>query len=150
MTIQSAVAYIFKLNPEYIRDDVSHYTQVVYYDDDGYDIWEDVIYLCTPEIQFLAKYLNLAFGEVHDAILAHERGHCLSRLMGNNLSEKEEESIAWDYAEQYFYEGSKDSFQLVKDLALSSYLNPEETAGYIAAMFEYFQARGLEHILIKD
>ena len=87
---------------------------------------------------------------MHDAVLAHERGHCLSRLMGNNLSEKEEESIAWNYAEQYFYEGSKDSFQLVKDLALSSYLNPEETAGYIAAMFEYFQARGLEHILIKD
>lgn len=148
METSKVIELAFSVEIEYVNFELSHYTQIEIYSEDGYPYWEPIIYICTAEVQCMANYLELPFKVVHDAVLAHERGHAMSALMGNDLEDLDEELIAWEYAEQYFFEGSKAAFESIKALALSSYEDPaEKAAGYIAAMFEYFKARNLEDIL---
>lgn len=132
---------------KYIDFNLSHYTQIEIYSEDGYPYWEPIIYICTAEVQCMAQYLELPFEVVHDAVLSHERGHAMSALMSNDLEDYDEELVAWEYAEQHFFGGSKDAFKSIKSLALSSYEDPEKAANYIAAMFHYFKARNLEDLL---
>lgn len=144
--IKSAI----NIEVEMTRESLSTFTYYEEYDDLGYPQWIPIIYVCTPEVQFHCKHLELRFKDALDVIISHERGHALSQLRGNNLSPIEEEIAAWDYAEEHFFDGDINAFNALKDKALQSYIDPDGFAGYIAAMFEYFKARGIEDILFEE
>lgn len=119
-------------------------TQMSHFDDE-----EFTIYLCQPEIQFISKHFNLNHERVEAVVTAHEKGHALSYLGGHQqvLSEEDEEILAWTYASKYFYRGDAEAFDALKQLALSSYLDPERSFEFKEKMIISFAEQGLIDLL---
>lgn len=127
---------------------ISTSTTMSHFDDETF-----TIYLCQPEIDFLSKHFNLSHEQVEAVAISHEKGHALSYLGGHQqvLSEEDEEMLAWTYASKYFYNGSAEAFDALKQLALSTYLDPERNLEFKEKMIISFVEQGLidllEHML---